>query len=697
MPAPRPAWAVLPGAPESALDPGAARPGCRRRARRRRGRRAWRPCSGGTPPGPRRSRCCPPPGRPSAPAPGRRRLPALPRQPRRRVRGGDRRRRAGPLHVHGALHRRRQPSVGARGAAPGGPCPRRWRRSPTRTARCRPGATAGRSTASARPVGPRLPVAGGLRLEPARRRRRAPPVAHHGHRQGPPGPRRGRRHQRAPPDSPAASPAGSAPAATRAPSWRAGSGSGGRTPGSSCLAAAAEATSCARSDVCRRSHPARGLTGRAASVRMCTPGPARTRRRRERARQPRPDRPAPPLAAARGRRPAGGRPCSPPAPGVWAADPADPCRREHDPRSAPRCPPPPRCATPRLRLVGAREAASSPWQERLEVQARDGVLTAVTATGPDGEAVDGGPDAGRRLAGERAHRARDDVPGERAGARRRRRGPDAARHGHQHHAPGAAVGRACRPATTGSSASASPSSSASTGPSRASRPARRARGPAGGAHPPRRRGRLALDQQHRAALPRRVVLARPAPRSTSSPTCRTSRCPGGVWGSGRRTTTFTVGRRADQRRRHRRKHTMTVSRDGKVLRVLKASMGKPQFATRNGTFLVLEKFEEKVMDSDTRRPAAQRGGVPHRGRARRAHLQQRHVHPRRALVGRRARAGPTSATAASTSPPPTRSGSTTSRSAATSSRSSAARRGPLPYDAGSMDWNMPFATWRAGA
>ena len=44
---------------------------------------------------------------------------------------------------------------------------------------------------------------------------------------------------------------------------------------------------------------------------------------------------------------------------------------------------------------------------------------------------------------------------------------------------------------------------------------------------------------------------------------------------------------------------MTVSLNGQVVRVMKASMGKPGFDTRNGTFVVLEKFANRVMDSAT--------------------------------------------------------------------------------------------------
>ena len=45
--------------------------------------------------------------------------------------------------------------------------------------------------------------------------------------------------------------------------------------------------------------------------------------------------------------------------------------------------------------------------------------------------------------------------------------------------------------------------------------------------------------------------------------------------------------------------TMTVTRDGKVARVMRASMGRPRFATRGGNHLVLEKQAVKIMDSAT--------------------------------------------------------------------------------------------------
>ncbi|MCW2608334.1 MAG: lppS [Frankiales bacterium] len=74
--------------------------------------------------------------------------------------------------------------------------------------------------------------------------------------------------------------------------------------------------------------------------------------------------------------------------------------------------------------------------------------------------------------------------------------------------------------------------------------------------------------------------------------------PDGTWGSGVRTTRFRVGD-AIVSTVDVQAHTMTVRRNGTVLRVLPASMGKPEFATRNGTFVVLEKHRRRIMDSAT--------------------------------------------------------------------------------------------------
>ena len=74
--------------------------------------------------------------------------------------------------------------------------------------------------------------------------------------------------------------------------------------------------------------------------------------------------------------------------------------------------------------------------------------------------------------------------------------------------------------------------------------------------------------------------------------------PGGVWGTGSHTTHYSIGdavvSTADVNA-----HTLTVTRNGQVVRVLKASMGKPTRETRNGVDLVLEKDSTVVMNSDT--------------------------------------------------------------------------------------------------
>lgn len=77
-----------------------------------------------------------------------------------------------------------------------------------------------------------------------------------------------------------------------------------------------------------------------------------------------------------------------------------------------------------------------------------------------------------------------------------------------------------------------------------------------------------------------------------------TRLSGGVWGEGARSSTFTIGS-ALTSVVDVKKHIMTVSRNGKVLRTMKASMGRPGFDTRSGNFIVLEKFATKVMDGSS--------------------------------------------------------------------------------------------------
>lgn len=83
---------------------------------------------------------------------------------------------------------------------------------------------------------------------------------------------------------------------------------------------------------------------------------------------------------------------------------------------------------------------------------------------------------------------------------------------------------------------------------------------------------------------------------TAAADLRRLQLPDGTWGSGYRRTQFTVGA-ATVSTVDVKTFTMTVTRDGKVLRVLKASMGRPGYETRRGTFIALEKFREKVLDA----------------------------------------------------------------------------------------------------
>ncbi len=72
----------------------------------------------------------------------------------------------------------------------------------------------------------------------------------------------------------------------------------------------------------------------------------------------------------------------------------------------------------------------------------------------------------------------------------------------------------------------------------------------------------------------------------------------GTWGSGRPTVNYQIGdsyvSTVDITA-----HTMTVTRNGVVLRVMKASMGRPGYPTYGGVHIVLEKSPSRIMDSTT--------------------------------------------------------------------------------------------------
>ncbi|MDP9437044.1 MAG: L,D-transpeptidase [Actinomycetota bacterium] len=171
--------------------------------------------------------------------------------------------------------------------------------------------------------------------------------------------------------------------------------------------------------------------------------------------------------------------------------------------------------------------------------------------------------------------------------------------------------------------------------------------------------------------------------------------PDGTWGSGGRTTRFTVGDALVSTVDVRRK-TMTVRRNGAVVRIMKASMGRPEFPTRNGTFVVLEKFRHKIMDSATLDlppgTPAYRLGVDHavritnsgtfthsapwsvrdQGRRNVSHGCINLSPADAAWYFAQARRGDVVQVVGST-------------------------QGPVSWDAGPQDWNTSFAAWRATA
>jgi lipoprotein-anchoring transpeptidase ErfK/SrfK len=71
----------------------------------------------------------------------------------------------------------------------------------------------------------------------------------------------------------------------------------------------------------------------------------------------------------------------------------------------------------------------------------------------------------------------------------------------------------------------------------------------------------------------------------------------GEWGTSRRESSFTVGReqfiKVDVKR-----HELTVVRDGKVIKRIDVSTGKPGWETRNGTKVIMEKETGKIWTND---------------------------------------------------------------------------------------------------
>jgi lipoprotein-anchoring transpeptidase ErfK/SrfK len=167
---------------------------------------------------------------------------------------------------------------------------------------------------------------------------------------------------------------------------------------------------------------------------------------------------------------------------------------------------------------------------------------------------------------------------------------------------------------------------------------------------------------------------------------------GGTWGSGERSSAFRVGD-AMVSTVDVRTHTMTVRRNGQVLRVLKVSTGRPEFETHNGVHLVLEKTRLKTMDSSTI-------GIPRNGpggyylkvpNSVRISNSGEFVHAAAATVRQQGVANVSH-------------GCVNLAPADAAWFYPLARRGdvvevvgsprrPLSYDAGTSDWNIPFSQW----
>jgi lipoprotein-anchoring transpeptidase ErfK/SrfK len=72
---------------------------------------------------------------------------------------------------------------------------------------------------------------------------------------------------------------------------------------------------------------------------------------------------------------------------------------------------------------------------------------------------------------------------------------------------------------------------------------------------------------------------------------------GGLWGVGRKTSTFTVGR-AQTIHVDLQKHVLTVERAGAVVKQFPVSGGKPGWQTRNGTQLIMARIRNKTWTSE---------------------------------------------------------------------------------------------------
>ena len=107
----------------------------------------------------------------------------------------------------------------------------------------------------------------------------------------------------------------------------------------------------------------------------------------------------------------------------------------------------------------------------------------------------------------------------------------------------------------------------------------------------------------------------------------------GLFGQENVTTHFTIGDEVIATADDNTK-TLTVRRNGEVVKTMPISMGKNSTPTNNGTYIIGDRFGHMVMDSSTYGvPVELAQRLPHRGGLRHPDLLQRHLRARRAVVG----------------------------------------------------------------
>ena len=169
----------------------------------------------------------------------------------------------------------------------------------------------------------------------------------------------------------------------------------------------------------------------------------------------------------------------------------------------------------------------------------------------------------------------------------------------------------------------------------------------------------------------------------------------GTWGSGIRRTSFKVGdaviSTVDVNR-----HIMVVRRNGQILRTVKVSTGRKEYPTHNGVHIVLEKVKLKTMDSSTI-------GIPRNGpggyylkvpNSVRISNSGEFVHSAPGTVSQQGRAN-VSHGCVNVSPADAAWFFKLAKRGDVVTVINSPRK-PALWDAGTRDWNIPFAEWVKG-